>query len=128
MKYTPLFSFSTKELTILTMSTCIFGGILWISRAVKILKDNFDVNARDTSTGKDVIFWKNAVYFCDSLSVKVVLSVFYSYLALNVNSFLLASNFITVDVLSVGYATVCCGIVIESFQIHMSNLRKWFRL
>lgn len=63
----------------------------------------------------------NFVAFSDSLSIKVALSIFYSYAAINVNYLLMASEICTRDVLCVGYGAVLSGLVAETIRPQLNK-------
>ena len=110
---------ANKGLEFLTMATCIVGGTLWLSRGVKILRDDFKSKGDDSSS--------NLVVFFDSLSIRITLSALYSYLALNVNNFLISSSFCTIEALAIGYASVLVGVGIEVSAKPINSLwRKLF--
>ena len=63
---------------------------------------------------------------CDSLSIRVTLSAFYSYLALNVNKSLLTANLCTVETMTVGYLSVLGGLGVEmGYQIVQYVNQQW---
>lgn len=102
---------SNRDLTTLTMVTCTIGGTMWLTRFFDLIKRD-EISIQDKSV-------KNFALLADSLSIKVTFSMFYSYLALNVNYALLVSEACTIDQLCVGYATVLGGLMIETVRPHL---------
>lgn len=103
---------SERDLTTLTVVTCTFGGTLWLTRFFDMVK------SESIKVKSDI---KSFVAFSDSLSIKVAYSIFYSYLALNVNYLMIASEVCTRDVLCVGYGAVLSGLVVESIRPHLNK-------
>ena len=87
------------------MTTCLIGGTFWIGRGVSILREDYKNKGEQS--------YITTLDICDSLSIKVALSAFYSYLALNVNKTLLATNICTIEILTVGYLSVLGGLGVE---------------
>ena len=96
---------TAKDLTYLTLTTCLIGGTFWLGRSVSILREEYKSKGEQS--------YNTILDICDSLSIKVALSAFYSYLALNVNKTLLAANICTVEILTVGYLSVLGGLGVE---------------
>jgi len=65
--------------------------------------------------------WKTFTLIADSLSIKVALSMFYSYIALNVNYFIKETEICNIDVLCVGYGAVLSGLIIETVKPHLNK-------
>ena len=109
---------TTKELTYLTMTTCLIGGTFWLGRSIKILREECMSKGEQT--------YVTILDICDSLSIRVTLSAFYSYLALNVNKSLLTANLCTVETMTVGYLSVLGGLGVEmGYQLVQYVNQQW---
>lgn len=104
---------SERDLTTLTVVTCTFGGTLWLTRYFDMVKSG---TIREVSRS-----FREFVAFSDLLSVKISLSIFYSYLALNVNYLLMAADVCSRDVLCVGYGAVLSGLVVETIRPQLNR-------
>lgn len=98
----------TPTLTQLSFGTCVFGGILCANRMFKptLTDDSKDDNS-----------------IVNSIGFRTVASVFYAYLALNVNDLLKTSGLVSHDVLYWGYVTALGGFTYEYFEKTLTTYR-----
>lgn len=100
-------------LTQLTFSTSVFGGMLWLNR---IWKNNNE---------KDIV---------NSIGFKTTISIFYAYLAININRFFLEFKIVDPIFLYNGYIIVFLGLSYEfleeltrDYRMRYYNSIKYFK-
>jgi hypothetical protein len=133
------FSCPRYNLENLTMVMCVTGGYLWLTNFFgvcnKLLiednKNNKDNNNNSSLTTCCANKIKHVVPFCNTLSVKTVFSVFYGYLALNINFLLIKYNLCSKENLLTGYNFVMGAIAAESSYHALKvgyeyfNIKQW---
>jgi len=106
------FSYTQQNLKTLAFGTCIFGGIFWTSKhfdnkrkLIKICADSREDQTEQYQISKLSLF--------DTFSAKAVMAVFYSYLAININSFLIGTGICDVETLIKGYLIVTGALFVD---------------
>jgi hypothetical protein len=101
------FNYTQQSLKAMTFGTCIFGGIFWTSKYFenkrKLVENSKHYNHNT----------QYQISLLDTFSVKAVMAVFYSYLAININNALINTALCDVDTLVKGYVVVTGALVVD---------------
>lgn len=112
------FKYTPENLRGLTFTTCLFGGLLWTTKYLdlqrKLISNDQGSNKENKLAELD---------FYENTSIKAVVSAFYFYLALNVNTLLTGKGLVDTETLMKGYGAVIVGVVCDCARYF--EVRNW---
>ena len=114
---------SNNVIHTMTFMTCVMGGLTLARDTFENTKLETETPEREKST--DTFFNTNnlcSIMIKHSLFLRTTMSVFYYYLAINVNSTLIKSNLVSPFMLISGYSAVLTSIFIDIFYT-----KKYFK-
>ena len=112
------FKYTNQNLSNLTFATCLCGGLLWTTKYYNIQRKQI------TSKNYIDIVDLEQLDFYNSFSIKTSISIFYWYMAIYVNSFLLNFQVINIETLTKGYLVLMSSIIFDGLQYFYTYLNK----